>query len=78
MEFLMNKQPTFTQTLMRLIRKTLADMAAEDFRSAEASGALFEASREIGKRHVELVTRAREAAEWQRQLRQQEGSTNVG
>jgi hypothetical protein len=73
----MNKQPTFTQTLMRLIRKTLADMAAEDFRSAEASGALFEASREIGKRHVELVARAREAVEWQKQLEQQEGSAHV-
>lgn len=73
----MAKQPTFTQTLMRLIRKTLADMATEDFRSAEASGALFEASREIGRRHVELVTRAREAVEWQKQMQQQEGSANV-
>lgn len=73
----MTKQPTFTTTLIRLIRKTLADMATEDFRSAEASGALFEASREIGRRHVELVTRAREAVEWQKQLQQQEGSAHV-
>ncbi len=73
----MTKNPTFTQTLMRLIRKTLTDMATDDFRSDEASGALFEAAREIGRRHVELVTRAREAVEWQKQLQQQEGSANV-
>lgn len=73
----MNKPATFTTTLMRLIRNTLADMATEDFRSTEASGALFEASREIGRRHVELVTRAHEAVEWQKQLQQQEGSANV-
>lgn len=73
----MSKQATFTQTLMRLIRKTLADMATEDFRSAQASGALFEASREIGRRHIELVTRAREAVEWQKQLKHQEGSAHV-
>lgn len=73
----MNKPATFTTTLIRLIRKRLADMATEDFRSAEASGALFEASREIGRRHVELVTRAREAVEWQKQLQQQEGSAYV-
>lgn len=72
----MNKQPTFTQTLMRMIRKTLSDMANDDFRSAEASGALYEASREIGRRHVELVTRAREAVEWQKQLQRNEGLQN--
>lgn len=69
----MTKPATFTTTLIRLIRKTLADMATDDFRSAEASGALFEASREIGRRHLELVNRAREAVEWQKQLQQQEG-----
>ena len=73
----MNKQPTFTQALMRLVRKTLADMASEDFRSSDASGALYEASREIGKRHVELVARARAAVEWQRQRGQQEGNAHV-
>lgn len=73
----MRKPATFTTTLLRLIRKTLADMASEDFRSPEASGALYEASREIGRRHMELVTRAREAVEWQKQLQQQEGSANV-
>jgi hypothetical protein len=73
----MTKQPTFTQTLMRLIRKTITDMANEDFRSAEASGALYEASREIGRRHVELVTRAREAVDWQNQLQRQEETTHV-
>jgi hypothetical protein len=72
----MKKHATFTQTLMSLIRKTLSDMANEDFRSPEASGALYEASREIGRRHVELVTRARQAAEWQNQLRQQEETTH--
>ena len=73
----MNKPATFTATLMRLICKTLADMATEDFRSAEASGALFEASREINLRHVELVTRAREAVEWQKQLQHTERAANV-
>lgn len=73
----MNKPATFTTTLMRLIHRTLTDMATDDFRSAEASGALFEAAREIGRRHVELVTRAREAVEWQKQLQQQEGSDHV-
>jgi hypothetical protein len=68
----MTKKPTFTQTLMRLIRKTLTDMANEDFDSPEASGALYEASREIGRRHVELVTRAREAVEWQNQMQRNE------
>jgi len=72
----MTKRTTFTQTLMRLIRKTLADMANEDFRSPEASGALYEASREIGRRHVELVTRARESVEWQKQLHRQEETTH--
>jgi len=74
----MNKRKTFTQTLMRLIRKTLADMANEDFRSAEASGALYEASREIGRRHVELVNRAREAVAWQDQVQRQEETTHGG
>jgi len=68
----MNKPATFTQTLMRLIRKTLAAMANEDFRLPEASGALYEASREIGRRHVELVNRARESVEWHKQIHRQE------
>ena len=72
----MKKQATFTQTLMRLIRKTLTDMASEDFRSAEASGALYEASREIGRLHVKLVTQAREAVDWQNQLQRQQETTH--
>jgi hypothetical protein len=73
----MDKQRTFTQTLMRLVRKTLCDMANEDCISADASGALYRAANEIGRRHLELVTRAREAVEWQKQLQQQEGSAHV-
>jgi hypothetical protein len=73
----MNKQRTFTQTLMRLVRKTLCDMANEDCISADASGALYRAANEIGRRHLELVTRAREVVEWQKQLEQQEGSAHV-
>lgn len=73
----MDKKPTFTQTLMRLVRKTLCDMANEDCIGTDASGALYRAANEIGRRHAELVTRAREAVEWQKQLQQQEGSTNV-
>jgi hypothetical protein len=72
----MTRRATFTQTLMALIRKTLTDMAGDDFRSPEASGALYEAAREIGRRHVELVTRAREATAWQNQLQRQEEATN--
>jgi hypothetical protein len=73
----MDKQRTFTQTLMRLVRKTLCDMANEDRISADASGALYRAANEISRRHLELVTRAREAVEWQKQLQQQEGSAHV-
>lgn len=73
----MNKTPTFTQTLMRVVRKTLCDMANEDCISTDASGALYRAANEIGRRHGELVTRAREAVEWQKQLQQQEGSAHV-
>jgi len=73
----MDKQRTFTQTLMRLVRKTLCDMANEDCISPDASGALYRAANEIGRRHLELVTRAREAVEWQKQLQQQEGSAHV-
>ena len=73
----MTKQPTFTQTLMRLVRKTLCDMANEDCISPDASGALYRAANEIGRRHGELVKRAREAVEWQKQLQQQEGSAHV-
>jgi hypothetical protein len=73
----MDNQRTFTQTLMRLVRKTLCDMANEDCISADASGALYRAANEIGRRHLELVTRAREAVEWQNQLKQQEGSAHV-
>jgi hypothetical protein len=73
----MEKQPTFTQTLMRLVRKTLCDMANQDCISPDASGALYRAANEIGRRHVELVTRAREAVEWQKQLQQQEGTADV-
>ena len=56
---------TFTKTLMRLIRKTLRDMANEEGVSTEASGALYRASNEIARRHVDLVTKAREAMNWQ-------------
>lgn len=73
----MDKQRTFTQTLMRIVRKTLCDMANEDCTSTDASGALYRAANEIGRRHVELVTRARDAVEWQKNLEQQEGSANV-
>jgi hypothetical protein len=73
----MDKQPTYTQTLMRLVRKTLCDMANEDCISPDASGALYRAANEIGRRHLELVTRAREAVQWQKQLQQQEGSAHV-
>jgi len=71
------KQPTFTQTLMRLIRKMLNDMAAEDGRSIESSRALYEASNAIGRNHVALVKEAAEAVEWQKHLQRREAS-NVG
>jgi len=74
----MTKQRTFTQTLMRLVRKTLCDMANEDCISPDASGALYRAANEIGRRHVELVTRAREAVEWQNQVHRQEEATSGG
>jgi hypothetical protein len=74
----MTKQRTFTQTLMRLVRKTLCDMANEDCISLDASGALYRAANEIGRRHVELVTRAREAVEWQNQVHRQEEATHGG
>lgn len=70
----MAKQPTFTQTLMRLIRNMLNDMAAEDGRSVESSGALYEASNAIGRNHVQLVKRAAEAVEWQKQLQSREAT----
>ena len=73
----MSKQPSFTQTLMRLVKKTLCDMANEDCISPDASGALYRAANEIGRRHLELVTRAREAVQWQKQIEQQEGSAHV-
>ncbi len=73
----MQKQPTFTQTLMRLIRKMLNDMAAEDGRSIESSRALYEAANAIGRNHVALVKEAAEAVEWQKQLQSREAS-NVG
>jgi hypothetical protein len=72
----MAKQPTFTQTLMRLIRKMLNDMAAEDGRSIESSSALYQASNAIGRHHVELVKQAAEAVQWQKQLQNRE-ATNV-
>lgn len=72
----MAKQPTFTQTLMRLIRKMLNDMAAEDGRSIESSRALYEASNAIGRHHVDLVRQAAESVEWQKQLHYRE-SANV-
>ena len=71
----MAKQPTFTQTLMRLIRKMLNDMAAEDGRSIEVSRGLYEASNAIGRNHVALVKQAAESVEWQKQL-QRQGVTN--
>lgn len=74
----MSKQPTFTQTLMRLIRKMLNDMAAEDGRSIESSRALYEASNAIGRHHVELVKEAAEAIEWQKQLQQRREASHVG
>ena len=70
----MTKLPTFTQTLMRLIRKMLNDMAAEDGRSIESSRALYEASNAIGRYHVELVTQAAEAVQWQKQLQNREAT----
>jgi hypothetical protein len=70
------KQLTFTQTLMRIVRKTLTEMANEDFRSPDASGALYEAARELGRRTPELVTRARDSVEWQRQLAINERAAN--
>jgi hypothetical protein len=73
----MQKKPTFTQTLMRSIRKMLNDMAAEDGRSIESSRALYEASNAIGRHHVDLVKHAAEAVEWQKQLQNTEAS-NVG
>lgn len=73
----MQKKPTFTQTLMRLVRNMLNDMAAEDGRSIESSRAFYEASNAIGRHHVELVKRAAEAVEWQKQLQNREAS-NVG
>ena len=72
----MAKQPTFTQTLMRLIRKMLTDMASEDGRSIESSRGLYEAANAIGRNHVELVKQAAEAVEWQKQLQHRE-ATNV-
>jgi len=74
---MMTRKTTFTQTLMHLVKKTLCDMANEDCISPDASGALYRAANEIGRRHLELVTRAREAVEWQKQLEQQEGSAHV-
>lgn len=73
----MQKQATFTQTLMRLIRKMLNDMASEDGRSIESSRALYEASNAIGRNHVAIVKQAAEAVEWQKQLQNREAS-NVG
>jgi hypothetical protein len=70
----MTKPPTFTQTLMRLIRKMLNDMAAEDGRSIESSRALYEASNAIGRNHVALVTQAAEAVQWQKQLQNREAT----
>jgi len=77
MEVRVTKQPTFTQTLMRLIRKMLNDMASEDGRSIESSRAFYEASNAIGRNHVALVKQASEAVEWQKQLQNREAS-NVG
>ena len=72
----MTKPSTFTQMLMRLIRKMLNDMAAEDGRSIESSRALYEASNAIGRNHVALVKQAAEAVQWQKQLQNRE-ATNV-
>jgi hypothetical protein len=72
----MNKPPTFTATLMRLIRKLLNDMAAEDGRNIESSRALYEASNAIGRNHIELVKQASESVQWQKQLQNRE-ATNV-
>lgn len=72
----MAKQQTFTQTLMRLIRKMLNDMAAEDGRSIESSRGLYEASNAIGVHHAALVKEAAESVEWQKQMRHRE-ATNV-
>lgn len=68
----MTKQPTFTQTLMRLIRKMLHDMAADDGRSIESSRALYEASNAIGRHHVDLVRQAAESVEWRKHLHKRE------
>jgi len=73
----MQKPPTFTQTLMRLIRKMLNDMAAEDGRSIESSRALYEASNTIGMHHVAIVKEAAEAVEWQKQLQNREARNVV-
>ena len=73
----MLKQPTFTQLLMRSIRRMLNDMAAEDGRSVESSAALYEASNAIGRHHVQLVKRAAEAVEWQKQLQHTERAAHV-
>lgn len=70
----MAKQATFTQTLMRLIRKMLNDIAAEDGRSIESSRAFYEASNAIGRHHVELVKQAAEAVEWQKRLQEREAA----
>lgn len=70
----MAKQATFTQTLMRLIRKMLNDMAAEDGRSIESSRAFYEASNAIGRHHRELVKQAAEAVEWQKRLQEREAA----
>jgi hypothetical protein len=59
---------------MRLIRKMLNDMAAEDGRSIESSSGLYEASNAIGRHHVELVKKASEAVQWQRQLQTREAA----
>ncbi len=68
----MEKPATFTKTLMRLIRNMLNDMAAEDGRSVESSGALYEASNAIGRNHRELVKRAAESMDWQKRLKHHE------
>lgn len=73
----MTKHPTFTQLLMRSIRSMLNDMAAEDGRSIESSAALYEASNAIGRHHVQLVKRAAEAVEWQKQLKYMERALDV-
>lgn len=70
----MAKKPTFTQTLMRLIRKMLTDMASEDGRSIESSRGLYEAANAIGRNHVALVKQAAEAVEWQKRLQHHEAT----